>query len=117
MRAIGARTSSLTTAAILLVFDGSVVSRATRRDQPPTPWRPEANEIVQGVQETTKGLGKILTEGATEVQRRVKAADTESEPADAKLEKSAQGFDESMWDGMKPAGRPCRSSLRAAKVV
>jgi hypothetical protein len=39
------------------------------------------------------------------VQRRVKAADTESEPADAKLAKSAQGFDESMWDGMKPAGR------------
>jgi hypothetical protein len=53
----------------------------------------------------SKGLGKILTEGATEVERCVKAADTESKPAGAKVEKSAQGFGESIWDGMKPVGR------------
>jgi hypothetical protein len=40
------------------------------------------------------------------VERRVKAADTESKPAGAKVEKSAQGFGESIWDGMKSVGRP-----------
>jgi hypothetical protein len=39
------------------------------------------------------------------VERRVKAADTESKPAGAKVEKSAQGFGESVSDGMKPVGR------------
>jgi hypothetical protein len=39
------------------------------------------------------------------VERRVKAADTESKPAGAKVEKSAQGFGESIWDGMKPVSR------------
>jgi hypothetical protein len=79
-----------------------LAARAPRRGRPPTPWRPGANEIVQSVQETIKGLGKILTEGATEVERRAKAADTESKPAGAK---SAQGFGESISDGMKPVGR------------
>ena len=57
------------------------------------------------VQETVKGIGKTLTEGVTEVEQRAKAASAESRPAGEKLEKSAQGFGESIWDGMKSVGR------------
>ena len=39
------------------------------------------------------------------MERRVKAADTESKPAGANVEKRAPGFGESIWDGMKPVGR------------
>ena len=33
-----------------------------------------ARKVVQGVQETAKGIGKTLADGATEVERRAKAA-------------------------------------------
>ena len=64
-----------------------------------------ARKIVQGVQETAKSIGKTLTEGATAVEQRAKVASAESKPAAEKLEKSAQGFGESIWEGMKSAGR------------
>jgi hypothetical protein len=65
----------------------------------------EATKIVQRVQETAKGIGKTLTEGATEVEQRAKAAGAQSRPVVEKLEKSAHGFGESIWDGMKSVGR------------
>ena len=51
-----------------------------------------ATKIVQGVEETVKGLGKTLTEGVTMVEQRAKAAGAESKPAGEKLEKSARGL-------------------------
>ena len=39
------------------------------------------------------------------MEQRAKAAGAESRPAGEKLEKSAQGFGESIWDGMKSVGR------------
>ena len=62
-------------------------------------------KIVQGVHETAKGIGQTLTEGATTVEQRLKAAGAESRPTGEKLEKGARGFGESIWDGMKSAGR------------
>ena len=64
-----------------------------------------ATKIVQGVHETAKGIGQTLTEGATTVEQRLKAAGAESRPTGEKLEKGARGFGESIWDGMKSAGR------------
>ena len=76
-----------------------------RRGRPPTARPKGTTKIVQGVQETIKGLGKTLTADSVTVEQRAKAAGTESKPAGAKLEKSAQGFGESIWDGMKSVGR------------
>jgi hypothetical protein len=67
-----------------------------------TDW---ARKIVRSVQETATGIGKTLTEGATELEQRAKAAGAQSRPVGEKLEKSAQGFGESIWEGMKSAGR------------
>jgi len=39
------------------------------------------------------------------VEQRAKAAGAQSRPVVEKLEKSAQGFGESIWDGMKSVGR------------
>jgi hypothetical protein len=49
--------------------------------------------------------GPVQGLGVTEVAQRAKAAGAESRPAGEKLEKSAQGFGESIWDGMKSVGR------------
>ena len=104
MRTNGARTWSLTAAVILLAPTGSVGLAGA-----PAPAADSvadgANEIVQGVEATIKSLGKTLADSVTVVEQRAKAAGTESKPAGAKLEKSAQGFGESIWDGMKSVGR------------
>jgi hypothetical protein len=62
-------------------------------------------KIVKGVHETSKGIGQTLTEGATTVEQRVKAAGAESRPTGEKPEDGARGFGESIWDGMKSVGR------------
>ena len=49
--------------------------------------------------------GSAAPAGAREVEQRAKVAGAESRPAGEKLEKSAQGFGESIWDGMKSVGR------------
>ena len=105
MSATGTRAWSLTAAAILLALAGSVGLAGAQARPAADSVAEGAKRIVQGVQETAKGIGKILTEGATEVEQRVKAAGAESKPAGEKLEKSAQGFGESIWDGMKSVGR------------
>jgi hypothetical protein len=106
MRANGVMVWSLTAAVILLAPTGSVGLVGAQARPAADPVAEGARKIVQGVQETAKGLGKTPTEGATEVEQRAKVAGAESRPAGEKLEKSAQGFGESVWDGMKSVARP-----------
>jgi hypothetical protein len=61
-----------------------------------------ATKIVQGVHETTRSIGKTLTEGATMVEQRLKAAGAESGTTGEKLERC---FGESIWDGLTSVGR------------
>ena len=103
MSATGTRAWSLTAALILLAGSAGL---AGAQAKPADDSAAEgARKIVQGVQETAKGIGQTLTEGATAVEQRAKAAGAEARPAGEKLEKSARGFGESIWDGMKSAGR------------
>jgi hypothetical protein len=104
MRANGARAWSLTAVVLLLALAGSVDLAGAQARPAADSVAEGARKIVQGVQETAKGIGKTLTEGATEVEQRAKAAGAQSRPVAEKLEKSAQGFGESIWDGMKSAG-------------
>ena len=90
MRATGTRAWSLTAAVIALALGGSVGPAAAQARPTADSVAEEATKIVQSVQETAKGIGKTLTEGATEVET---------------LEPSAHGFGESIWDGMKSVGR------------
>jgi hypothetical protein len=62
-------------------------------------------KIVQGVHETAKGIGQTLTEGASTVEQRLKAAGAESTPTGEKLENGARGFGESIW-GWHEVRRP-----------
>ena len=105
MSAKGTRTSNLTAAVILLALAGSAGPAGAQARPAADSVADGANEIVQGVEATIKGLGKTLADSVTVVEQRAKAAGTESKPAGAKLEKSAQGFGESIWDGMKLVGR------------
>jgi hypothetical protein len=103
MSATGTRAWSLTAAMILLVGSAGLAGAQARPAADPV--ADGAKKIVQGVQETAKGIGQTLTEGATVVEQRAKAGGAQSRPAVEKLEKSAQGFGESIWDGMKSVGR------------
>ena len=67
-----------------------------------------AKKIGKGVEETAKGIGKTVTEGAKEVGQRATEAGKESKPAVDRMHASAKGFGESLWDGMKSAGRSIR---------
>ena len=84
MRAAGTRAWSLTAAVIVLALGGLAGAQARPAADSVAE---EATKIVQSVQETAKGTGKTLTEGATEEQR-AKAAGAQS-----------------IWDGMKSVGR------------
>jgi hypothetical protein len=64
-----------------------------------------AKKIGQGVEETAKGIGKTVSEGAKEVGHRAADASKETKPAVDKGHDSAKGFGESIWAGMKSAGR------------
>ena len=105
MSAIGTRAWSLTPAVILLALAGSVGLAGAQARPAADSVAEGARKIVQGVQDTAKSMGKTLTEGATEVEQRAKAAGAQSRPVVEKLEKSAHGFGESIWDGMKSVGR------------
>jgi hypothetical protein len=101
MRANGARAWSLTAAVLVLAPTGTVGLAGAPASPAADSVADGASKIIQGVQETARGIGKTLTEGVTEVQPRAKVAGAESRPAGEKLEESAQGFGESVWDGMK----------------
>jgi hypothetical protein len=62
-------------------------------------------QLIKGAGETAKGIGKTVTEGAKEVGQRASAAGKESKPAIDRMHDSAKGFGESLWAGMKSAGR------------
>jgi hypothetical protein len=66
MRVTGTRAWSLTAAVIALALGGSVGLAAAQA-------RPAADSVAEeatkSVQETAKGIGKTLTEGATEVEQ------------------------------------------------
>jgi hypothetical protein len=64
-----------------------------------------AKKIGKGVEETAKGIGKAVSEGAKEVGHRAAAAGKETKPALDRMHDSAKGFGESIWAGMKTAGR------------
>jgi hypothetical protein len=74
MRANGARAWSLTAVVLLLALAGSVDLAGAQARPAADSVAEGARKIVQGVQETAKGIGKTLTEGATEVEQRAKAA-------------------------------------------
>jgi hypothetical protein len=105
MSAKGTRTSNLTAAVILLALAGSAGPAGAQARPAADSVADGARKIVQSVQETAKGIGKTLTEGATEVEQRAKAAGAQSRPVTEKLAKNAQSFGESIWDGMKSVGR------------
>lgn len=71
MNATGTRAWSLTAALSLLALAGSAAPAGAQA-------RPAADSVAEGakriVQETAKGIGKTLTEGAREVEQRAKAA-------------------------------------------
>jgi hypothetical protein len=90
MRAKGTRASSLTAAVILLALAGSTGLAGAQARPAADSVAEGARKIVQSVQETAKGIGKTLTEGATEVEQRAKAAGAQSRPVAEKLEKSAR---------------------------
>jgi hypothetical protein len=64
-----------------------------------------ARKIVQSVREAAKGIGKTLTEGATEVEQHAEAASAECRPPGEKLEKSAQASASPSGIGMKSVAR------------
>jgi len=64
-----------------------------------------AKKIGKGAEETAKGIGKTVTEGAKEVGQRASTAGKESKPAIDRMHDSAKEFGESLWAGMKSAGR------------
>jgi hypothetical protein len=105
VRETGTRAWSLTAAVIVLALGGSVGLAAAQARPAADSVAEEATKMVKSVQETVKGIDRTLTEGAREVEQRVKAASAESRPAGDKLEKRAQGFGESIWNGMKSVGR------------
>jgi hypothetical protein len=69
MRVTGTRAWSLTAAVIALALGGSVGLAAAQARPTADSVAEEATKIVQSVQETAKGIGKTLTEGATEVEQ------------------------------------------------
>ena len=64
-----------------------------------------AKKIGKGVEETAKGIGKTVTEGAKEVGQRATEAGKESKPAVDRMHDGAKAFGQSLWAGMKSAGR------------
>jgi hypothetical protein len=105
MSAKRTRTSTLTAAVILLALAGSAGPAGAQARPAADSVADGARKIVQSVQETAKGIGKTLAEGATEVEQRAKAAGAQARPAAEKLGKSTQGVGESIWDSMKSVGR------------
>ena len=105
MSANWTRTANLTAAVILLALAGSAGPAGAQARPAADSVADGAGKIVQSVQETAKGIGKTLTEGATEVEQRAKTAGAQSKPVLEKLENSARDFGESIWDGMKSVGR------------
>jgi hypothetical protein len=104
MSATGTRAWSLTAAGIRLA--GSARLAGAVQARPAADLVAEgARKIVQGVQESAKGIGHTQTEGATEVEQRAKAASAEARPAGAKLEMGARGFGESIWHSMRSVSR------------
>jgi hypothetical protein len=95
----------LTATVILLALAGSAGLAGAQARPAADSVAEGTTKIVQGVHETAKGISQTLTEGATTVEQRLKAAGAESKPAGEKLEKDARGFAESIWDGMKSVGR------------
>jgi methyl-accepting chemotaxis protein len=105
MRARGTRARCLTGAGILLALAGSVGLAGAQARPAADSVAEGVKKLVQGIQETVKGIGRTLTEGATGVEQLAKAASAESRRASEKLERSAQGVGESIWNGMKSVGR------------
>jgi hypothetical protein len=101
------RTSArrLTATLVLLALAGSAGLAGAQARPAADSVAEGTTKIVQGVHEAAKGIGQTLTEGATTVEQRLKAAGAESRPTGEKLEKGARGFGESIWDGMKSVGR------------
>ena len=64
-----------------------------------------AKKIGKGVEETAKGIGKTVSEGAKDIGHKAAEAGKETKPAVDKMHDSAKGFGESIWAGMKSAGR------------
>jgi hypothetical protein len=117
VRTNGVRAWSLTAAVILLAPTGSVGLAGAPARPAADSVAEGARKIVQSVQEAAKGLGKTLTEGATEVEQRAEAGSAESRPAGEKLEKSAQASASPSGMGMKFVARSLQSSSSAAKLV
>jgi hypothetical protein len=105
MNATWTRAWRSTATVILLALAGSAGLAGAQARPAADSVAEGTTKIVQGVHETAKGIGQTLTEGATTVEQRLKAAGAESKPTGEKLEKDARGFGESIWDGMKSVGR------------
>ena len=86
----------LTATLILLALAGSAGLAGAQARLAADSVAEGTTRIVQGVHETAKGIGQILTEGAMTVEQRLKAAGAESRPTGEKLEKGARGFGESI---------------------
>jgi hypothetical protein len=85
MRARGTRARCLTGAGILLALAGSVGLAGAPARSAADSVAEGVKKLVQGNQETVKGIGKTLTEGATGVEQRAKAAKrrVEARPGEA----------------------------------
>jgi len=64
-----------------------------------------AKKVGEGVEQTAKGIGKTVTEGAKEAGDRLKTAGEDAKPVGDRLHDSAKGFGEALLDGMKYVGR------------
>jgi methyl-accepting chemotaxis protein len=115
MPARGTRARCLTGAGILLALAGSVGLAGAQARPAADSVAERVKKLVQGIQETVKGISKTLTEGATGVEQLAKAASAESRRAREKLERSAQGVGESIWDGMKSVGRLLQKFFTGSK--
>ena len=95
----------LTATLILLALAGSAGPVGAQTRPAADAAAEGTTKIVQGVHESAKGIGQTLSEGATTVEQRLKAAGAEAGPTGEKLEYGARGFGESIWDGLKSGGR------------
>lgn len=91
--------------AALIMLAGPATARATETKQGPAQVVEGAKKIGEGVEQTAKGIGTTVTEGAKEADKRLKSAGEQGKPVGDKLHDRAKGFGEALWDGLKYAGR------------
>jgi hypothetical protein len=74
-----------------------------------------AKRAGQGVEETAKGIGQTVTDGARKVGSRAREAGEGGKAVGDNLHDAAKGFGEALWDGMRYVGRTIENFFTGKK--